>query len=166
MFFVWVELKGRNQVAQIGEVWLDSGTVGKGGGMKETEWALSQTIPHHVACLLRNKIFFFLLLLLSIINYFFFFRLKNFVLLTFSRSGRQPSGTLRSMYTAFLEGILCYTQQSHRYCSYTCNKQARGSRSVALPSFSKIPRAPIERKIVYNVHSLSWQRQRQIWINW
>jgi hypothetical protein len=112
LLFVRVKLRG-NQVAQIGDVWLESaaGTVvGKEGGMKRSR--VSPEPNNSAPCrarFLRNKIFFFFfhLLLLSIINYFFF------KLQIFSTSSRvwpwQSSGTLSVqcvyMQSLFLEGI-------------------------------------------------------------
>lgn len=122
--FVRVELRG-NQVAQIGDVWLESaGTVvGKGGGMKRSR--VSPEPNNSAPCrarLLRNKIFFFFFRLffcyLLLTTFFSDFKKKFFFNIQPSLAVAVERNSLRSMciYAAlFWREFLCYTQQSHRY---------------------------------------------------
>jgi hypothetical protein len=127
LLFVRVKLRG-NQVAQIGDVWLESaaGTVvGKEGGMKRSR--VSPEPNNSAPCrarFLRNKIFFFFfhLLLCCLLLTTFFFRLpKNFFFQHPAESGRGSRAelSLRSMCIyaePFSGGNFCATHNSpHRF---------------------------------------------------
>jgi hypothetical protein len=126
LLFVRVKLRG-NQVAQIGDVWLESaaGTVvGKEGGMKRSR--VSPEPNNSAPCrarLLRNKIFFFFfhLLLCCLLLTTFFFRLpkKFFFNIQPSLAVAVERNSLRSMCIyaePFSGGNFCATHNSpHRF---------------------------------------------------
>jgi hypothetical protein len=120
LLFVRVKLRG-NQVAQIGDVWLESaaGTVvGKEGGMKRSR--VSPEPNNSAPCrarLLRNKIFFFFfhLLLCCLLLTTFFSNFKYFQHPAESGRGSRAELSPFNAYICrafFWREFLCYTQQS------------------------------------------------------